>query len=371
MSDSQDQPWSNNTNAPKIPRYLYLQEKANFAGYIIGAILYGVLIVLFFRCMATLVDPVHRRMEGIKWGLVAYTVAAFSFATVFTSMNLNVQSVSYIDNREYPGVNGFLPGPLGYQLIIGTNVISVIPTIAFLLNFWLADGFLLYRCYVVYAQKFWAIAFPCLMYLASLGVGMTLLVYQALGLGTFWAPFSVGLLVPYLAISVSLNVLLTLMIVVRLILYSRNIRSAMGFGGVGGLYKTIITILIESSALYAVSSLLVVGQSNYAMMDIFLPILAENQVIAPLLIIQRVANRSALTNGTIVTGHTGSLNFRNPGETTGGNSALPDEPATRSPVNKYGDSSGELGVVVETTVDLRREGSSIELHEKSSSTKPT
>ena len=102
----------------------------------------GVVIVLFFKCMAALLDPAHRRREGIKWGLVTYTMAIFSFVTIFTAMNLNVQSVSYIDNREYPGDNGFLPGPLGYQLLIGTNIISIIPTIAFLFNYWLADGFL-------------------------------------------------------------------------------------------------------------------------------------------------------------------------------------------------------------------------------------
>ena len=41
MSDSQDQPWSNNPYAPKIPRYLYVQEKANLAGCLLSAILYG------------------------------------------------------------------------------------------------------------------------------------------------------------------------------------------------------------------------------------------------------------------------------------------------------------------------------------------
>ena len=52
--------------------------------------------------------------------------------------------------------------------------------------------------------------------------------------------------------------------------------------GLTGLYKAIITMLIESSALYAVNSLLFVGPwgaGNHAA-DIFLPILAETQVRA-------------------------------------------------------------------------------------------
>ena len=86
---------------------------------------------------------------------------------------------------------------------------------------------------------------------------------------------------PYFTISVSLNVLLTLMITIRLILYSRNIRGDMGARiGVSSLYRTTVTMLIESSALYAVTSLLFIGlyaAHNYVS-DIFLPVLAQVQV---------------------------------------------------------------------------------------------
>ena len=34
-------PWSDNPNAPKIPLYLYTQEKSYFAGMLIASILYG------------------------------------------------------------------------------------------------------------------------------------------------------------------------------------------------------------------------------------------------------------------------------------------------------------------------------------------
>lgn len=34
-------PWSNNTNAPDIPNWLYLGEKAYFTGFVIDAMLYG------------------------------------------------------------------------------------------------------------------------------------------------------------------------------------------------------------------------------------------------------------------------------------------------------------------------------------------
>ena len=99
--------------------------------------------MLFFQCMAALLDPVNRRRDGNKWGLVAYTTVMFTFVTVFTGMNLNVQSISFIDNREFPGVEGVLPpGPLGYQFFIYSKALSVVPNLMFLLNNWLADGLL-------------------------------------------------------------------------------------------------------------------------------------------------------------------------------------------------------------------------------------
>ena len=84
----------------------------------------------------------------------------------------------------------------------------------------------------------------------------------------------------YLSLSASLNVLLTLMIVIRLILHTRNIRNAMGISGIGRMCNAISTMLIESCALYTVSTLLVIiplAVDNYVM-DIFFPILAETQV---------------------------------------------------------------------------------------------
>jgi len=96
---------------------------------------------------------------------------------------------------------------------------------------------------------------------------------------TIWNSVTFNFAVPYLSISISLNVLLTLMIVGRLVLHSRNVRIATGSpDGVGGWYKTTVTMLVESSALYAVSSLLVVGWASTGTVNAFIPILCQTQV---------------------------------------------------------------------------------------------
>ena len=88
--------------------------------------------------------------------------------------------------------------------------------------------------------------------------------------------------IPYFSISISLDLLLTLMIVIRLILFARNTRTAVGMVGIGELCRAIVTMLIESSTLYAVNSLLFVvswATGSHAA-QIFLPVLAETQVRA-------------------------------------------------------------------------------------------
>lgn len=102
----------------------------------------GIIIVLFFQCMVALLNPANRKNEGIKWGLVAHAFFMFSFVTIYTATNLAFQSMSYIDNREFPGGGGSPPGPLGYQLFNNFMGISVVQTVVFLLNGWLADGLL-------------------------------------------------------------------------------------------------------------------------------------------------------------------------------------------------------------------------------------
>ena len=84
--------------------------------------------------MGALINPANTR-NSIKWGLVAHTMAMFSFITLFTAFNFEIQSTSYINNRS------FVLGPLGYQFM-GYKVINAIPSIVFMLNNWLADGLL-------------------------------------------------------------------------------------------------------------------------------------------------------------------------------------------------------------------------------------
>jgi len=115
-------------------------------------------------------------------------------------------------------------------------------------------------------------------------MGIVMIFYQTWQANSsVWNTVLTNFGLPYYSISISLNVLLTLMIVIRLIVHSRDVRSTLGTpGGISGLYKALITMLIESSALYTINSLLVIGlwAGGSTVAEVFFPVLAEVQVRA-------------------------------------------------------------------------------------------
>ena len=66
----------------------------------------------------------------------------FSLATLHTATTMNFLSISYIDNREFPGDGRYVPGPIGYQGTVSLRPINVIPFATVPVNSWLADGLL-------------------------------------------------------------------------------------------------------------------------------------------------------------------------------------------------------------------------------------
>ena len=99
--------------------------------------------MVFFKCMAALFNPTYHRGDPIKWRLVSYTVVMFSLVTLGTVIQLDVRFISYIDNRDFPCMEGVVPPGLPeYQRPTGLGATTVIQIVTLALNNWLADGIL-------------------------------------------------------------------------------------------------------------------------------------------------------------------------------------------------------------------------------------
>ena len=86
---------------------------------------------------------------------------------------------------------------------------------------------------------------------------------------------------PYFIITLSLNILLTIMIIARLASRSRNIQNAMGVStGTSKLFKVIASIFAESCLLFLINSLLFLPSSiiGGGLAFISFPALAQSQV---------------------------------------------------------------------------------------------
>ena len=92
--------------------------------------------------MTALFNPVNHRGESIKWGLVSYTAVTFSSVTISTVMNLSILSVSYVDNREFPGKGAAPPGPSVYGLDIDPRAPIIVCNLFFVFNDLLANTLL-------------------------------------------------------------------------------------------------------------------------------------------------------------------------------------------------------------------------------------
>ena len=239
----------------------------------------------------------------------------------------------------------------------------------------------------------WVMAFPYLMYLASVGtcsssppagsdmltnttdvvVGITRIYYDS-GKKLLTVT-SVNLDTSYSSICLSLNILLTLMIVIRLIVHIRNIRNATKASDTGGLHTaaaTVVMMLIESYALYAgvlLAYTISLAVDSWAVelfntltgavqvrvvftiRDAVLVLLSNHghtQVIAPYLIILRVAKRRAMTNESI-SGTAESIRFRSQGSTDGGGSLPDGDPVNATEGNS--EPAGEHVAVDENAIE--------------------
>ncbi|KAF5367780.1 hypothetical protein D9615_010510 [Tricholomella constricta] len=285
MSDTSN---SDPFQPPVDPPEMRLLEHADFVGVTISEIMFGFTIILFFRCMRGLLWP--RKHSGFPRNpsMALYTFVLFSLGTVFVAMNARNSELAYIDYRGFPG------GPLAFTFSRYSTAIVVIPNAAFILANWLADGLLLFRCKVIWGDKYWVLILPVLMFLGSIAMGILTIFQSSRPNASLWSAVTVDFALPYFSLSTSLNVLLTLLMSFRLYLHHRMTKKE-GFGSSAIPYASIVGMLVESSALYAVSSLLFIGTygAHNGASTLFLPILSQTQIIAPLLIISRVANQRA------------------------------------------------------------------------------
>ncbi|EFI28731.1 hypothetical protein CC1G_13757 [Coprinopsis cinerea okayama7 len=202
-------------------------ERTFVAGDLLVGIGYGIQLVLFTSCATFLWSQIrsssrrNKRANRMSIFLVAYMSLLLTVETIYVAVQARTVQDIYVDNRNYPG------GPWQYFLATQDKAINVIFYATLFLAAFLADLLVLWRCWVIWragsgaGPAYTAIAFPGLMLLASFVMG-TLWTLQPSqpGLSLYSAlPRAYGM--SYFFISLGSNIVLTILIVVRLLMYRR------------------------------------------------------------------------------------------------------------------------------------------------------
>ncbi|KAK0244745.1 hypothetical protein EDD85DRAFT_732551, partial [Armillaria nabsnona] len=283
------------TNEPAS--VLWTEQAYNAAVYI-GAIAYGAQLVVAYLAIY---HVLYGKRQKFAWQYIAYITLLVIVSTTYTAGNIHACELTWIDERNYPGgPPGFLYAQNRPQEFLykqnHTPPLRVAGAAAIIITF-LADVCLLWRCYVVYHNNWIVVVFPALILFSTATMGVLYLIQissSSLGKITILA------YVAYRSSSVTFNILVTFMMVIRLLLMRKRIRASLG-PQYGRLYTGLAALMIESALPHTVISILLIGLycSNNVAYILFVPLLTIVEAVTSELIILRVASGYALSKETV------------------------------------------------------------------------
>ncbi|TCD67459.1 hypothetical protein EIP91_012376 [Steccherinum ochraceum] len=284
---------------------ILLEKTFMASGYLTG-VGFGVQFVMYLLCTRAL--WLRKPKTPSTWFLLGYIFVLNAINTIWTGTSAYGLQLTFIDNRNYPG------GPLaflGIEFSIWQNILSLASLIS---GNVLADILLLWRCYVIWAatmgkRAFLVMVIPTLLLLASIATSC-LFAYETVSPSGFFSKITANFALPYFALSLSLNILLTIMIVFKMSIQKLKGRAIFG-EQYGRHYTSISTMFIESAALYCLFSilLLITYAMNHPINQIWLGISPSIQMLSSYLIIYRVVQGRAWTTDTW-TGTRATQSFR-------------------------------------------------------------
>ncbi|KAF4612246.1 hypothetical protein D9613_003736 [Agrocybe pediades] len=267
---------------------LKLQALAN----VLEAIFYGISIALYINSMRALIAPKRnssrysRKKQISLITFITYLIVSGTLAIGQTILSFMLTSV---DTAAGSAI----------AIVSGTKSVFIEP-IPLPLVIWGADGFMIWRCLVLYnslspMRRRILQTFLAVLALASFGTGI---LFFAVLRGN---NFDGGLImIPF---SVFANVTLTSLIVGRILYHRRSLGNLMGSGH-ASMYTWIVSICIESCVLILVfeTTCLVLIFTNDIGAEIIMSILPHIFVISALLLVYRVAEGREMNTTVAVSG---------------------------------------------------------------------
>ncbi|TDL29699.1 hypothetical protein BD410DRAFT_833964 [Rickenella mellea] len=283
-------------------------ERSNFSGAFLGGVAYGIHVAVFSATLYFMT----RKSSGQSKPLLVFVCALFTLGTITIACNTKFSEQMWIDDRNIPG------GPIAWLETHYSDPVNTLGNAAYIFANFLADGVLLSRLWVVWHYNYFIMVIPVLAYLGSTGYffeAMSILtIFQSAQPGaSLWTHTTVSFAVPYWSLSLSLNLVVTLLITTRLLMMRSKVIEVLGPEH-SKTYTSVAAMMIESAAPYSVTGLIFIicYARNSFVQNLVLPVLGQIMCISPELIILRVSLGRAWSRDTTL--HTkGSLPRMNQG----------------------------------------------------------
>ncbi|KAF8890178.1 hypothetical protein BD779DRAFT_1785198 [Infundibulicybe gibba] len=277
---------------PLSPASEVVFERYNLAANFISGIGYGAQGFLYLICTHYL--WVQRKARRINKFMLAYITLLFFILTVEQVVQAHRTQLVFIEHRDFPG------GPWASFEASYSGTSIMVALITSMVLMFLSEMFMVWRCWVVwysvsrraaYAAAYTAASFPALTLTASLASAVPYVLTIAHPDTPIPGVRTTTWLVSWYTLMLSMNVLSTGLILVRLIIHRREVRTTLASPHAGE-YSSLISMLVESAALYSIVGVgyLIATGVGSPIREVFIGAVAPTQQISGYLIIARLAH---------------------------------------------------------------------------------
>ncbi|TBU39969.1 hypothetical protein BD309DRAFT_928018 [Dichomitus squalens] len=255
--------------------------RMSYAAALVASVTFGIYVTLAAYTAARVIKSPLRHRAGKKV-LLAWISATFAVQMIYYVGGSKWSEIEFVESAVDPGV-------FASQL---SSRLAILKDTSYTVIIWLADGFILYRGVAIYADKLYVVLLPALLYLASIATGIGLLVETAKPGAVFGEATVIDFGTPFWSLSVSMNVLTTLLIAGRLIYRRRALLDSTSKNKPSAYYGPEVAIFLESAALYAICSIIYIPMfaKNIPLQFPFSALLGAAASIAPHFIILRMVS---------------------------------------------------------------------------------
>ncbi|KAI0044750.1 hypothetical protein FA95DRAFT_1608277 [Auriscalpium vulgare] len=226
-------------------------DVATLASVFVGSILYGVHVVTFGNAVKVLLFK--KRRQARRPILIVATFLFFFFGTMFVAIAFRWVLDAFVSYKG-PG------GPIAKLLQI-SGVVPQLIAIPLTAQTLIGDAMLIYRCFVLYRQNWLIVVLPIMCWLGTLILGVLIVVVTSkIEEQTTISNIQLEpMILSSLGLTVAVNSFCTSMIVYKIWTMREQLQSVLSAPqdlAPKTQYGQIISVLVESTAMYSVCALL-------------------------------------------------------------------------------------------------------------------